>query len=111
MDEDNFETLLTAIVELKMDPTTTRDWQRSSREHKEMSQFANQLDFIDLQACDLKNSVRDVVKKRPTASYPGQKMTKSYKASVEDSCVAYKEDNHPLYETMYLSTNLAIFSV
>ena len=37
MDPVNFgETLLTAFIELKLDPTTTRDWQRSTREHMEV---------------------------------------------------------------------------
>ena len=92
--------LLTAIVELKMDPTTMRDWQHSSREHKEVQPCLDLLDFSDLQARDLENSVLDVVKECPTAavlSYPGKGMTKSYTARVEDSCVACKKDDHPLY--------------
>ena len=97
MNEDNFQTLLTAIIELKMDPTTMKDWQCSNREHKEVPPCSDQLDFIDLQACDSENSVRDVAKKGPTASYPGKKTTKSYMVSMEDSCMACNKDNHSLY--------------
>ena len=64
MDEDKFETLLTGIVELKLDPTITRDWQRSSQESK-VPPFEELLDFLNLQARDTENSVRDVVKKVP----------------------------------------------
>ena len=97
VDENKFETLLTGIVELKLDPTTMRDWQCSSRENNKVPPFEDLLDFLDLQARDMENSVCDVVKKRPTASNSGKKTTRSYTASVEDSCVACKKDSHPLY--------------
>ena len=100
MDQDNFGgMLLMAMIALKVGPTTCtmRDRQRSSREHKEVPPFADLLDFIDLQVSDTENSVRDVVEKHPTASYPGKRMTKSYTPSVEDICMACKKDNHPLY--------------
>ena len=70
MNEDNFETLLTAILELKMDPTTMKDWQHSTWEHSEVPPCSDLLDFIDLQASDSENSLHDVVKKCPTALYP-----------------------------------------
>ena len=97
MNEDKFETLLTGIIELQLDPTTMRDWQRTTRENKEVPIFEDLLDFLDMQAHDTENSVRDVEKKRPTASNPGKRTTKSYTASVDDSCVACKNDYHPLY--------------
>ena len=98
MDQDNFnETLLMVIIELKLDATTMRDWQHSSREHREVLPFEDLLDFLTLQARDMKNSVRDFVKKHPTVSNPGKRMTIFYAASKEDSCVACKKDNHPLY--------------
>ena len=98
MDEDNFgETLLTAFIELKPDPTTMRDWHCSSRERTEVQPFEDLLDFLDLQAHDTENNVRDVVKKCPTASNPRRKTAKSYTASMEDIYVACKKDNHPLY--------------
>ena len=55
------------------------------------------LDFTDLQARYLENSMHGAVKKHPTASYSGKKTSKSYMASVEDGCVQCKKDNHPLY--------------
>ena len=74
MDPVNFgETLLTAFTELKLDPTTMRDWQCSTREHKEVPPFEDLLNFLDLQARDTVNSVHDVVNKHPTASNPGKK--------------------------------------
>ena len=66
MDEDDFETLLTAIVELE------RDWQCSSQEHKEVPPCSERLDFLNLRTCDSENSVCDVVKKCPTASNPSK---------------------------------------
>ena len=57
------ETLLTAFIQLKLNPTTMRDWQRSTREHREVPQFEDLLNFLDLQACDTENSVHDVLKK------------------------------------------------
>ena len=92
MNEDKFETVLTGIIELKLDPTTMRDWQHSTRENKEVPPFEDLLDYLDLQARDTKNSVRDVVNKCPTASNPGKRTTKSYTASMEDVCVAWKND-------------------
>ena len=62
-----------------------------------MPPFEDLLDFLDLQACDTENSVHDVVNKSPTTSNPGKRMTKSYKASVEDTCVACNKDYYPLY--------------
>ena len=50
MNEDNLDTLLTAIVEFEMDPTTMRDWQ----EQKEVPTCSDLLDFFDLQAHDSK---------------------------------------------------------
>ena len=97
MKEDSFETLLMAILELKLGPTTMIDWQRSSQEHKEVPPYSDLLDFINLQARDSENSLRDVVKKPPTTSYPDKRTTKSYTASMEGNCVACKKDNHPLY--------------
>ena len=67
INEDSFEAFLTAITELKMDPIIVRDWQRSSREHKEVPPCSDLLDFINLQAYDSENSLRDVVKKPPQA--------------------------------------------
>ena len=55
------------------------------------------LDFLNLQVHDTENSIRDVVKKRPTVSNPDRKKTKSFTASVEDTCAASKNDHHPLY--------------
>ena len=96
MNEDKFETLLTGMIELKLDPTTMKDWQRSTRENKEVSPIEDLLDFLDLQARETENSVRHLVKKRTTASNPGKRTTKSYMASVEDACVVCKNDYHPL---------------
>ena len=62
-----------------------------------MPPFEHLLDFLDLQAHDNEKSIPDVVKKRPTTSNPCKRTTKSYTASVEDSCVACKNDYHPLY--------------
>ena len=60
IDPDNLgETLI------KLDQTTMRDWQRSTREHREVPPFEDLLDFLDLQARDTENSVCDVVKKDP----------------------------------------------
>ena len=56
MDEDKFETLLTGIVQLKLDPTTMRDWQHSSQEHREVPPFEDLLDFLALQVRDTENS-------------------------------------------------------
>ena len=66
-DKDKFATLLTGYIELKLDPTIMSDWQRSSRTKKEVPPFEDLLDFLDLQANDMENSVRDVVNKHPTA--------------------------------------------
>ena len=100
MDEDKFEKLLTGIIQLKLDPTTMKDWRRSSREKKEMPPFEDLLDFLNLQARETEISVRDGVKKRPTASIPGKRTTKFYTVSVEDSCVACKNDYYLLYGCM-----------
>ena len=42
-------------------------------------------------------TVCDIVKKCLTESNPGKRTTKSYTASMEDICVAFKKDNNPLY--------------
>ena len=62
-----------------------------------MPPFDDLLDFLDLQAHHTENSVCDVVNKRLTTSNPGKRTTKSFMASVEDICVACKNDYHPLY--------------
>ena len=98
MNENKFEMLLTGVIELKLDPTTMWDWQRSTGEKKEVPAFKDLLDFLYLQANDTENSVRDVVKKRPKESNPGKKTIKFYTAVVEDTCVVCKNDYHPLYE-------------
>ena len=98
MDPVNFgETLLTAFIELKLDPTAMRDWQHSTREDREVPPFEDLVNFLQLQARDAKNGMCDVVKKHPTASNPGNKTTRSYTVGKEDSCVACKNDNHALY--------------
>ena len=61
-----------------------KDWQRSSREKQEVPPFEDLLDFLYLQARDTENSVRDLVKKHPTASNSDKRTTRSYTASVED---------------------------
>ena len=97
MDPDNFgETLFMAFIELKLDPTTMRDWQGSTWENRKVPLFEDMLDFLDLHVHDTKNSVCDIVKKHPTASNPGN-TARSYTASVEDGCVECKKNNHPLY--------------
>ena len=97
VNEDSFEMLLMPILELKIDPTMMRDWQRSSWEHNEVPPCSDLLDFIDLQACDSENSLRAIVKKCPPATHPDKTTTKSYMTSVEDNCVVCKRDNDPLY--------------
>ena len=63
MDPVDFgETLLTAFIKLKLDPTTMRDWQHSTQEYTEVPPFEDLLNLLDLQARDTENSVHDVVK-------------------------------------------------
>ena len=80
-----------------VNPTTMRDWQCSTREHREVPPFEDLLNFLDLQVRDTENCVCDVVKERPTASNPGERTTKFYTDTDEDTCVACKNDYHPLY--------------
>ena len=87
MKEGRFDMLLMAILELKMDPITIRGWQHSSREHKEVPPCSDLLEVVDLQARESESSLRDVVKKRSTNSYPDKRTTNFYMVCMEDNCV------------------------
>ena len=52
---DSFESLVTAILEAKMDQTTMQEWNKYSRDHKDVPPFSLLLDFVDLQASDTEN--------------------------------------------------------
>ena len=87
--QDKYESLITAILESKMDSSMIKEWERYNRDQK-TPPYTEVLKFLDLQAQDTENIViRDDVRK--------QLVTKTYTASMEDTCVACKKDNHSLY--------------
>ena len=90
-------TFITSILETKLDQMTMFEWQKHSQHSKEVPEYTELLEFLDLRARATDNTKEESERKR--SSVPSSKKTisrPSYVVNI-DTCVACKRDKHPLY--------------
>ena len=91
-------TFVTSILELKLDQTTMFEWQKHSQGSKEVPDFNELLEFLDLRARATENAREESERKH--SSIPSSKKTTSkpsYAVSADEACVVCKMAKHPLY--------------
>ena len=92
-----FDSLVTAVLEAKMDQMTMREWKRYTQDHKDIPPFLLLLEFVDLQALDMKNTVY-VEQKQPAVTPDKKTIRVSYVTTkIKDCCVVCKAGRHPLH--------------
>ncbi len=90
------------MLELKLDATTTFEWQRYSQETLEVPHFTRLLDFLNLWAQASESSAPEFAKKQQVENAtlkrnPTLRSIAAYAAAVDDACVVCKANKHPLY--------------
>ena len=58
MKYETFDSLVTSILELKLDPTTMYEWQRHTQDSNTVPDFDDLLEFLDLHARAEENVAR-----------------------------------------------------
>ena len=99
MDSKPLGRFLTSTIELKLDPTTTFEWQRHSQEHQDVPHYKVILDFLDILAQALECMLREVTK-RPSKATPPKTSTQvrtTYLANTGSSFTVCGQGRHPLY--------------
>ena len=90
-------TFVTSALETKLDQTTMFEWQKHSQGSKEVPDYLELLEFLDLRARATENIKGEPERKH--SSNPPSKRTviPSYVAYTDETCVACKKANHLLY--------------
>ena len=107
MDYEPSGPFITSTLELKLDPTTTFEWQKHSQSSTAVPHYQDLLEFINLRAQACETSVGDSTKKQtkhesPSARRPfgSSKPVALFAASTNSTtslCLACKTETHPLY--------------
>ena len=92
---------VTALLEMKLDPSTMFEWQKHTQEQSEVPHFMEFLEFIDLRARASEAIIRES-QRRQYQSAPGKGSAPtrtSYAANIDinTSCVVCEGSKHPLY--------------
>ncbi len=91
MDHDPPGSFVTSMLELKLDATTTFEWQRYSKGTLEVPMFTRLLDFLNLRAQASESSAPEFAKKRQVENAtpkrnPTSRLITAYVAAVDDAC-------------------------
>ena len=98
MKYETFASLVTSILELKLDHTTMFEWQRHTQSSSTVPDINDLLEFLDLCARAGENAAWEGERKRQVLPPERKAITRpSYTASVEEYCVVCKMAKHPLY--------------
>ena len=98
MKYETFASLVTSILELKVDHITIFKWQRHTHSSNTVPDFGDLLEFLDLRARAGKNAAREGETRRQVSLPEKKAVTKpSYTASGEEYFVGCKTAKHPLY--------------
>ena len=98
MKYETFDSLVTLILELKLDQATMFKWQRHTQSSKTVSGYDDLLEFLDFRARAGENGTQKGERKRQVPPPERKTVTRpSNAASVEDNCVACKTAKHPFY--------------
>ena len=93
---------ITSLLELKLDPGTTFEWQRFSQDSLNVPHVDTLMEFIDLRAQASESAVHELSKKRQpdgasTRRTFGPRPITSLTTNVDDTCVVCRNGKHPLY--------------
>ena len=89
--------IVTSILETKLDQTTMFEWQKHSQGSKEVPDYAELLEFLDLRARATENTKGEPERKHSSNPPSKRPARLSYVANTNETCVACKKANHPLY--------------
>ena len=95
-DQDSFDTLLTVLVEAKLENSLKLEWMKYSNEYKLTPPYSELLKFLDTQA-QHSESLMQPGRKQYTEQKPAFKPRTSYMAMTENRCPLCKATRHPLY--------------
>ena len=95
---ETFASLVTSILELKLDHSTMFEWQRHTQDSNQVPNFDVLLDFLDLRARAGENATREGERRRQAPPPDKKAATRpSYTANIEEYCLACKKAKHPIY--------------
>ena len=90
-------TFVRSVLESKLDQTTMFEWQKHSQGSKEVPDYLELLEFLDLRARATENTKGEPEQKH-SYNPPSNKIARpSYVAYTYETCVTYKKANHLLY--------------
>ena len=90
-------TFVTSVLESKLDQTTMFEWQKHSQGSKDVPDYLELLDFLDLRARATKNAKGEHERKHSSNLLSTNAARPFYVAYTNETCVACKKANHPLY--------------
>ncbi len=90
---------MTSVLELKLDATTTFEWQKHSQAQSKVPHYQDLLDFINLRAQASESPSQQHLKRTNKADTKRFPKVTTYAASYESGakCISCKSENHPLY--------------
>ena len=90
-------TFVTSVLETKLDQTTMFEWQKHSQGVKEVPEYLELLEFLDLRARATENTKAEPERKHSSNPPSNKTARPSYAVNMDETCVACKKANHPLY--------------
>ena len=87
---------VTSVLESKLDQTTMFEWQKHSQGSKEVPDYLELLEFLDLLAQATENTKGEPERKHSSNPLSKKAARPSYVANTDETCVACKKVNHPL---------------
>lgn len=103
MGEEPLGAFITSLLELKLDPSTTFKWQKTSQDSAKVPHYNDLLEFLNLRAQaseTLPLETRKCPKREPKKQFINTKPIASFVAHATEpimSCVLCKHERHPLY--------------
>ncbi len=90
---------MTSVLELKLDATTTFEWQKHGQAQSKVPHYQDLLDFINLRAQASESPSQQHLKRTNKADMKRFPKVATFAASYESGakCISCKTENHPLY--------------
>ena len=103
MGHEPSRTLLTSLLQLKLDPTTRFEWQKHNQSEVDIASYTDLLEFINLRAQATETLTPDQMQSKRT--HKGDPIRRnrpphqhaSFTAGANASCIVCKSEKHPLY--------------
>ena len=89
--------LVKSVLETKLDQTTMFEWKKHSQGSKEVPDYLEPWEFLDLRAQSAEKTKGEPEWKHSSNPLLKKTARPSYVANTDQMCVACKKANHPLY--------------